>query len=396
MTLRADPPVRAAEILPEVERAAAELHLAKRSAEIDRSPEFPRPEFRELGRRGLLGLSTRREVGGRGLPVSETASALCRLAYLSGTTFAKLSLQPEFSSLLAELGSPALVDAQFRPLLRGERLVGNHVTEPGAGADAGALSARAERVPGGYRITGTKSEAAFAVDAEVAIVYASVPGSGPGLSAFLVPQDLPGVERSIAAEDLGERWMRRGRVLYDGVEVPADHRLGPEGRAFGPLKKELSRERLFLAAIYLGVGRASFDDAVAHAGTRMAFGRALSAHEGVSFPLVEDWARLDAAGLYVERALDRADRGEDVAAESALAKWMATETALSAIDHAVQFFGGRGYSSELAHEQRWRDVRSGGIAHGPSEIMHLVAARALWKDETGREGRRRAAGDSAT
>ncbi len=174
-----------------------------------------------------------------------------------------------------------------------------------------------------------------------------------------------------------------GRSSTEGVDVPESSRIGAEGQAFESLRSELTRERLLLSAIYLGVGRASFDDVVQHAGERSTFGRPLSAHEAVSFTLVEDWGRLDATWLYVARALDRMERGEPVDAEAALSKWMATETALTAIDHAIQFFGGRGYSGELPHEQRWRDVRSGSIAHGPSEIMHLVAARTLWPRRPG-------------
>ena len=172
--------------------------------------------------------------------------------------------------------------------------------------------------------------------------------------------------------------MRRGAVRYEGVAVPEDHRIGEEGRAFDYLKEELVRERLLLAAIYLGVGRSSFDSVVRHAGERVTFGRTLAAHEAVGFPLVEDWARLDAAWLYTRHALERMEAGDRVVAESALAKWMATEVALTAIDHAIQFSGGMGYSKALPHEQRWRDVRSGALAHGPSEIMHLIAVRALW------------------
>ncbi|MCI4318069.1 MAG: acyl-CoA/acyl-ACP dehydrogenase, partial [Thermoplasmata archaeon] len=111
---------------------------------------------------------------------------------------------------------------------------------------------------------------------------------------------------------------------------------------------------------------------------REAFGKPLRAQQAVGFPLVEDWAHLDATWLYVDHALARLEAGENVVAESALAKRMATDVALGAIDHAIQFHGGRGYSSALPHEQRWRDVRSGAIAHGPSEVMLRVAASRLW------------------
>ncbi|MCI4318244.1 MAG: acyl-CoA dehydrogenase family protein [Thermoplasmata archaeon] len=353
-----------------------ELRLPVRGEELDREPAFPRREFRELGERRLLGLSTARRWGGRGLPLRDAATTLHALAYRSGTTFAKLSMQPEFCSLLAEHGSDSLRSEFFDPLLTGQRLVGNHVTEPGAGSDIGGLAMRATRSGEEYILDGTKSEAAFAVDADAAIVYAKV--REDAVSAFLVPQGLEGIERTLSPPDLGERWMRRGTVRYAGVRVPVGHRIGPEGGALDLLKGELTRDRLFLAVIYLGVGRSSFDDVVEYAGTRATFGRPLHAHQAVGFPIADDWARLDATWLYVERSLVRLEAGEDVAAEAALAKRMATTVALAAIDHAVQFHGGRGYSSALPHERRWRDVRSGALAHGPNELMLRTAAGRLW------------------
>ena len=379
MTRPAPPAVDDA-LVPEVERFAEHHRLARRAAEIDRDGAFPADIFRAMGEAGLLGLHVAPSLGGRGLTLRRVGVALFHLARRGGTAFAKLSLQPEFASVLADHGSPELVERHYRPLVRGQHLVGNHVTEPGAGSDAGALTARASREGDRWVIHGTKTEAAFATEADAAIVYARVdrgPGADSGVSAFLVPQDLPGVRRSVIP-DLGERWMRRGRVEYEDVPVPGDHLLGEVGRGFEYVKEEFTRERALLGAIYLGVGWASWEETVAHVGDRVAFGRPLSSQEGVSFPLVEDWASLEAAWLYVDRTLARLDGGESPRSEAGLAKWMATESALRAIDHAIQFHGGRGYSSELPHERRWRDVRSGGIAHGPSEVLHLQAARQLW------------------
>ena len=165
-------PVPHPPVVDEVRAAVADLGLVARGADLDRSPKFPQAEFRGLGERHLLGLRTAIEHGGRGLPLVVTAAALHELAYASGTTFAKLSLQPEFCTLLADHGSSELRDRWFRPLTEGRVLVGNHITEPGAGSDAGALSATARREGDTYILDGTKSEAAFADDAEAAIVYA--------------------------------------------------------------------------------------------------------------------------------------------------------------------------------------------------------------------------------
>lgn len=362
-------------------RGFAEAHrLAGRYRELDAHPEFPRAEFRALGQAGLLGLTVRKELGGRGLPPSRAAIALFHLARASGTTFAKLSLQPEFASVLGEHGSPDLVDRWFRPLVRGERLIGNHVTEPTAGSDATALALEAVPSDDGYILTGEKSEAAFAVEAEGAIVYGRSPGSAraQGVSAFFVPQELPGVNRHVELTDLGERWQRRGTVVYDHVRLPGDHRIGTEGAGFTYLQAELARERGLLAAIYLGVARASWEETVRYVGERMAFGRRLADQQAVAHPLVDDGAELEGCWLLTLQALGRLERGEDAGAATAMAKVRATRAALTTLDHAIQFHGGPGYSARLPHEQRWRDVRSGPIGHGASEVLEGIAARQLW------------------
>lgn len=375
--------VPASPLAGEIRDAVRTLDLERLAARLDASPAFPRDAYRELGRRRLLGLVVPPSWGGRGMPLPEAGAALYELAYASGaTTFAKLSLQPEFCSLLAEAGSPGLVERFYRPIARGEILVGNQITEPSAGSDVRGIRATATPTAGGYRLSGTKSEAAFAADAEAAIVFAHVPphAGGPGgLSAFLVPQEAEGIVRTVVP-DLGERWMRRGSVEYHEVAVPAEHRLGPEGSALSGVVAELDRERGLLAMIYLGVARRTLEETVAHVGTREAFGGPLSRQQAVAFPLTEAWAELDAASAYALEVLRRRASGRGSPGEPAMAKWMATERALRILDHAIQFHGGRGYSAALPFERRWRDVRSGALAHGTSEIMHVTAARALWGD----------------
>jgi cyclohexanecarboxyl-CoA dehydrogenase len=333
-----------------------------------------------MGEQGWLGLTIPPEGGGRGLSLRRAGVVLQEFGYRAGTTFAKLSLQPEFSSVIGAHGSERLRNLFALPLARGEVLVSNQITEPTAGSDLSRLSVRAE--PNGERLllSGTKSQVAFAADAGSAVVYVrsgSAEGNRGRVSAYLVPQDLPGIEREVIG-DLGERWMRRGRVTYTSVEVPPENLIGEEGRALEYLKVELTHERALLAAVYLGVARASWEETVREAGHRVVFDGPLSDQEAVSFPLVEDGTRLAAAWLYAEQVLDRLDRGERADDAAAMSKWFATDVALSTLDHAIQFHGGRGYSKELPHEQRWRDVRSGMLAHGTSEIMHRVATRRRW------------------
>jgi alkylation response protein AidB-like acyl-CoA dehydrogenase len=368
-------------LVPELRAFAARWDLARRARELDREPAFPQREFRAMGEAGLLGLTIGTPLGGRGLPPHRAAVALFHLGYLGGTTFAKLSLQPEFSSILAEHGSSEMIDHWFSPLLRGERLIGNQLTEPGAGSDATALALTAASEGDEYVLTGQKSEVAFALDAEAAIVYGRQPetAGAEGITAFLVPQDLPGVRRIPGEGDLGERWQRRGEVEYSGARVPRAARLGEEGQGFRYARAELARERGLLAALYLGVARASWEETVKYVGQRAAFDGPLSGQEAVAFPIVNDAVGLEAAWLFTLQALRRLEDDPNAGAGTALAKATAVDVALRTIDHAIQFHGGRGYSQRLPHEQRWRDVRSGAIAHGPTEVLYWIAARQLWR-----------------
>ena len=373
------PTPREGEVRAEARTAVLDLDLARRYQELDREPSFPMKEYQAFARRGWLGPRAPRGVGGGGWRLAEEAALLEEIAYGGGSVFAKLVLQPEFCSPLLH-ASPELIDRWYVPLLRGELLVGNQITEPKAGSDAAGLESRAEKEGETYLLTGTKSEIAFAKDARAAIVYASTsPGLGArGISAFLVPQDLRGISTE-TFDDLGERWMRRGTITYDRVRVPASHLIGQEGQGFSYLMEELTPERALLGLVYLAIARRSWEETRLHVGERTAFGRPLASNQGISFPLVEDYARMESARLFAWQTLERIASGEGRGSDSdaALVKWLSNQVALEALDHAMQFHGGAGYSRRLPHEQRWRDVRSGTSAHGTSEILRFVAARDL-------------------
>lgn len=366
----------------EVREFANQHHLAPRSKALDASPAFPWEEYRALGTRGWLGPRVPPSFGGRGWSFRTEAVLLEELAAQGGSVFAKLVLQPEFCAVLRR-AAPELRERWYLPLLRGERLVGNQITEPGAGSDVRALSMTADRVADGsteqYVLQGTKSEAAFAVDAEAAIVYARTgpKEAGGGLTAFLVPSDTRGITVEPHG-DMGERWMRRGTVHYDAVRVPLTHQIGEEGQALHYLVEELTEERVMLAVIYLALAESSLTEVIGHARSRKVFGTRLGDLEAVGFALAEDRALLDATRLYLEQVLTEIETSKATPGRAGMAKWMANSVALRVLDHAIQFHGGAGYSSKLPHEQRWRDVRSGGLAHGSNETLKMLSARELF------------------
>jgi cyclohexanecarboxyl-CoA dehydrogenase len=372
------------------------MRLPARYRELDRDPAFPRREWKALAQRGWLGPRVGKDRGGAGWSLLEEAALLEELSFEAGSVFAKLVLQPEFCSPL-QRGGEALIDRWYRPLLRGEVLVGNQVTEPSAGSDAAALETTVRTQGSESILSGTKSQIAFAADADAAIVYART-SSGPGaagISAFLVPQSLPGVQRE-PGRDLGEKWMRRGTVRYENVQLPPGSRIGEEGQGFYYLMEELTHERALLAVIYLAVARRSWEEVRVHVMERKAFDRPLGSFEGVSFPLVEDYVRLESARLFAWEVLRRIEAGQRSDGDSALSKMWANAVALEAVEHAMQFHGGEGYSESLPHEQRWRDLRSGTVAHGSTEVLKIVAARELLGRESVPYGRRGSKAPGAT
>lgn len=376
-------PAREEEIRREARAFVLEAHLADRARELDQNPAFPQAEWKALAGRGWLGPRVREEMGGAGWKLTEEAVLIEELAYGGGSVFAKLVLQPQFCSPL-QRGGRDLRERWYRPMLQGKVLVGNQVTEPGAGSDAASLAMTAAHDGETFVLSGTKSGIAFASDADAAIVYARTsPEQGArGVSAFLVPQDLPGIRRHLL-RDLGEKWMRRGTVHYEKVVVPASSMIGESGAGFQYLMEELTPERALLAVIYLALARRSWEETRVRVMGRQAFGRPLGSFEGISFPLVEDYVRLESARLFawdVLARLERAPKGMD--GDAALSKMWANTVALEALEHAMQFHGGDGYSDAFPHEQRWRDVRSGAVAHGSLEVLKVVAARELMGRES--------------
>jgi cyclohexanecarboxyl-CoA dehydrogenase len=214
--------------------------------------------------------------------------------------------------------------------------------------------------------------------AHAAMVFARTgPGAGArGVTAFLVPLDLPGVTRS-ALHDLGSRAVGRAVLSFDHVRVPASHRLGPEGAGFYEVMRGFDFNRVLIALACLGVAQVSLEETMRYVQERRAFGRPIVQFEGVSFPLAEAATLLEAARLLSYKALWLADRGERHTKEAAMAKWWAPKLAVETIHQCLLLHGHYGYTDELPFGQRLRDVIGLEIGDGTAEIMKLIVAREL-------------------
>jgi len=260
------------------------------------------------------------------------------------------------------------------------------ITEASGGSDpARAIRTRAEKKGDRYIINGTKIFISGASEASWGVVFARTDaGAGrEGISAFIVETKKPGltmspipVIRSYAPYELH----------FDNYEVPAENLLGKEGKGFAIAEKWLVHGRVPYAAATIGLGQAALDLAIDWAKQRETFGQRLADRQAIQWMLVDSEIELRAARLLVWQAAWKADRGEDIKHEAAIAKVYGTETAGRVVDRCIQVLGGMGVSCEMPLERWYRELRIKRIGEGPSEIMRMVIARNMLGGRGGPRG----------
>jgi cyclohexanecarboxyl-CoA dehydrogenase len=364
-------------------RQFARKELAPQSSRWDKSGEFPWQAWRRMGELGLLGLRMPALHGGQEADFLTFGIAMEEIGRGDFSCTYGIQLAGLAGEILGRSATPELQARWLPPTARGEAVVALALTEPGAGSDAASLACRAERAGSDYVISGEKSGISLGMAAHAAIVFARTDPAGRarGVTAFLVPLDLPGVSRS-PLRDMGTRAIGRAVLAFDHVRLPASHRLGEEGTGFYQVMQGFDYNRIGIALACLGVAQQSVDETMAYVKERKAFGRALARFEGVSFPIAEAATHLEACRWLCYRALWLADQGRPYTKESAMTKWWGPRLAVETIHRCLLLHGHYGYTDELPFEQRMRDVNGLEIGDGAAEVMKIVVARELMGRES--------------
>lgn len=348
---------------------------------VDREDEVPAEIVAEMRDLGLFGLSIPEEHGGLGLTMSEEVRVALELG---GTT-------PAFRSTfgtnvgigsqgLVMAGSPAQKAAWLPRIATGEIVTSFALTEPGAGSDSAAVGTKAVRDGDVYRLTGTKRYITNADKASLFTVMARTGEPGAkGVSAFLVPADLPGISVGKPERKMGQQGAHVCDVVFDGAPVPAANRLGEEGEGFRIAMRVLDRGRLHIAAVCVGIAERLIADSVAYAADRKQFGKAIAEFQLIQAMIADSKTETMAARALVLEAAALKDTGESITLEAAAAKYFASETVGRVADRAVQIFGGAGYIADYGIERLYRDVRLFRIYEGTSQVQQLVIAREVMK-----------------
>lgn len=361
-------------------RELAEKILRPRAAAFEAAGEVPADVRRQLAEMGLFGMLVPERFGGTALDPLSYCLAIEELARACASTSITVSVSNSVvAAPIAAHGSDEQKQSLLPPLARGELLGAFCLTEAHAGSDAAALRTRATRTSDGYRLQGSKAWVTNAGWAGLFIIFATLdPAVGSrGITAFLIRSGKPGLRVGPPERKMGLRASSTAPVYLDDCEIPLSDRLGEEGRGMAIALETLDAARIGVAAQCVGIAQAAFEEAIAYARSRYAFGRPIAEFGAVKAQIADMASDIDAARLLTLHAASLKAAGAEFGRQASMAKLWASEAANRVAARAVQIHGAAGFSADSPVERLYRDARVTTIYEGTSEIQRLVIARRL-------------------
>jgi acyl-CoA dehydrogenase len=353
--------------------------------DLDERHEFPWEFYEAMAEGGWIGIALPEAVGGGGQGITEASIVLEEVAASGAAMNGCSALHTSIFGMnpVVKHGSDMLKETYLPGLVDGTLHVAFGVTEPDAGTDTTAIKTRAVRDGDVYRVRGRKvwmTKAPYCQ--KVLLLVRTTPleeaaRKTDGLTLLLADLQAPEVTITPIPKT-GRNAVVSCEVVFDDLEVPADHCVGEEGKGFTYLLDGINPERVLIAAEALGIGRVAIDRAVAYANERIVYGHPIGRNQGIAFPLAEAYARLHAAALVVREAGWRYDHGLPCGEQANLAKLLASDAAFAAADQAMQTHGGFGYATEYDIERYWKEARLMRLAPIPQEmVLNYLAEHVL-------------------
>lgn len=378
-----------------MEFSVSEDHSALRSAVADLAASFGHSYYTQksesgerttelwtaLGKQGFLGVNIAEQYGGGGAGMVELAIVCEEIAAQGCPLLLTLVSCGISAEVIGKFGTEEQKAAWLPRLASGEGKMAFAITEPDAGTNSHKISTTAVRDGSDYVLNGQKYYIS-GVDESDAILVVTRTGTDPAtgratMSLFIVDSDAPGltVQPLPVSVKMPER---QYTLFFDDVRVPADRLVGTEGDGFRQVFHGLNPERITGAALCVGIGRFALNKAARYASERTIFSAPIGTYQGVSHPLAAAKIAVEAAALMTEKAAWQHDNGEPAGEASNMAKYLAAEAGIAAVDAAIQAHGGNGVSTEHGLIPLWGMVRLLRIAPVNSEmILNYVAQHSL-------------------
>jgi butyryl-CoA dehydrogenase len=364
-------------LLQRTVREFADNEVKPLAREIDETGSFPRETFRKAAELGLTGVALPESEGGAGFDHIAYSIVIEEISRVCASTGVILSVQNSlYCDPIHRFGTDDQKKQFLAPFARGEKIGCYALTEPQAGSNASALATNAVRKGDRYVINGAKAWITNGGVADAAIVYVNTdPAKGEkGITALVVECGTPGFKVGKEEKKLGIHATACTELSFTDCEVPVGNRIGNEGEGYKIALSTLDGGRVGIAAQATGIAQGAFEQALAYAQQRQAFGHPIADFQAIQFMLADMATEIDAARLLLRKAAWKQDAGARFTMEASIAKLFASELATRATHKAIQIHGGNGYSREYPVERMYRDARITEIYEGTSEIQRLVIA----------------------
>ncbi len=356
--------------------------VAPYALDWDKERYFPANVIRETGPLGFGGIYVSEDVGGSGLGRLDAVLIFEALASACPGFSSFISIHNMVASMIDRFGEENQRQRFLPKLTSMEWLASYCLTEPGAGSDAAALKTRAVRSGGNgsdFVVNGAKQFISGAGESDVYVAMVRTGDDGPGgVSSLIIPKDAPGLKFGASENKMGWHMQPTRQVIFEDCKVPAENLLSGEGMGFKIAMAGLDGGRLNIAACSLGGAQSALDKALAYAGDRQAFGKAINQFQSLQFKLADMETNLQASRMMLYTAAARLDgRAPDAGKWSAMAKRFVTDACFDIANDALQIHGGYGYLHDYGVEKLVRDLRVHQILEGTNEIMRVIIARSL-------------------
>jgi acyl-CoA dehydrogenase len=363
-------------------RTFAEREIRPLEAECDAEMRHPAEVIAKAHELGLMNLHVPEEYGGLGLSTFDGILVGEELYWGCSGIGTSITANGLGAGPVIAFGSPEQKARWLPPLIESPVLCSFGLSEPGAGSDVAALRTSAVRDGDEYVLNGSKTFITNAGYADWTVVFAKTdPAAGHrGMSAFVVPMDLPGVTIEKHLEKMGQRATDTSAFALSDVRVPVENRLGDEGDGFKIAMATLDFTRPGTAIGAVGVAQAAYEHARDYAKERVTFELPIAMHQAVGFMVADMATEIQASRLLCWQAAWMLDQGlgRESTLYSSFAKRFAADTAMKVTTDAVQVLGGYGYIKEYPVEKLMRDAKLFQIYEGTSQIQRLVIAREIF------------------
>jgi short-chain 2-methylacyl-CoA dehydrogenase len=366
------------ELLQRTVRDFAQSEVAPAAGELDRTKSFPYEIVRKMAGLGWMGIPFPEAVGGAGGTSLQYAIAVEELTRVDSSVAITLCAHTSLGTQPIYLFGSESQQREWLPALcAGEVLGAFGLTEPEAGSDAGNTRTRARLDGGEWVIDGAKQLITNAGTDISGVVSITARTGDDEISNLIVPTGTPGYEQGEPYRKMGWNASDTRPLTFTDCRVPEENLLGGRGKGFHQFLQVLDIGRIGVAAMGVGLAQGAFDQALAYAKERRAFGQSISKFQSIQAKLADLAPEIEAARLLTYKAAWLKDQGRSFTLTAAEAKLKTGRLAVRAADEAVQIHGGYGYMEEYPVCRFYRDAKILTIGEGTDEVQQMVIARAL-------------------